>query len=128
MNESIKLKNNRQGNILSIAGAGPVPHLHAAIEEVFYILEGELYFRPETSAFMAKKDDTITIPKGGIIHNFKNNSANPAKLLFIVYPAGLDDFFIESAALINSSSNELYLKEQLASLSEKHGQQLYSPN
>src|SRR5690554_1872608 len=55
-------------------GAGPVPHSHPNIQEIFYVLDGELTFKTQTEIFLAQKGTTISIPKGGIIHNFKNNS------------------------------------------------------
>lgn len=110
-------------------GAGPVPHSHPDFEEIFYVLEGELFFRSETASFLAHKGATVAIPKGGIIHNFKNNSDKTAKLLCTVIPAGLDDFFIEADELMNTNQNKDFdLKASIQLISEKYGQKLYSPN
>lgn len=110
-------------------GAGPVPHAHPNFEEIFYVLDGELTFKSESGTFLAPKGSTVSIPKGGIIHNFKNNSDKPAKLLCTVIPAGLDDFFVEVDKLINSNQDKKTdLKENIQLISEKYGQQLYSPN
>lgn len=109
------------------AGAGPVPHAHENFEEIFYVLEGAVDFQSETGKFLAPKGVTVCIPKGGIIHNFKNNTDQPAKLLCTVIPAGLDDFFIGAAALM-SAENKTDLKENITKLSEKYGQKLYSPD
>lgn len=111
------------------SGAGPVPHSHPNFEEIFYVLEGELNFKSETGTFLAQKGATVSIPKGGIIHNFKNNSDKPAKLLCTVIPAGLDDFFIEVNELINSNQDKgTDLKEGIQLISEKYGQKLYKPD
>lgn len=110
-------------------GAGPVPHSHSDFEETFFVLEGELTFKSENGSYTAQKGATVSIPKGGIIHNFKNNSDNIAKLLCTVMPAGLDDFFVEVDELINSNQDkELDLKESIQLISEKYGQKLYSLN
>jgi quercetin dioxygenase-like cupin family protein len=110
-------------------GAGPVPHSHTNFEEVFYVLDGEIHFNSEKGNFLAQKGSTISIPKGGIIHNFKNLSDKPAKLLCTVIPAGLDDFFIEVNELMNSNKDkEIDLKPSIQLISEKYGQKLYSPN
>jgi quercetin dioxygenase-like cupin family protein len=110
-------------------GAGPVPHAHPDFEEIFYVIEGELMFRAETGSFLAQKGATVAIPKGGIIHNFKNNSDKLAKLLCTVIPAGLDDFFIEATEFLNSNQDkEVDIKEKIKLISEKYGQHLYSPN
>lgn len=110
-------------------GAGPVPHAHPNFEEIFYIIEGELNFRSETGHYTAQKGATVSIPKGGIIHNFKNNSDKPAKLLCTVIPAGLDDFFVEVNEFIHSNQNkQTDLKERIQLISEKYGQKLYDAN
>ena len=78
--------------------AGPIPHAHADIHETFYVLAGEVVFNTDGGSFLAQTGAFINIPKGGAIHNFKNTSAQPAKLLCTVYPAGMDVMFAESAA------------------------------
>lgn len=155
MKNNIRTIDNNQGQMLNIAGgeyriitsgketggtyaiiemtvpigAGPVPHSHSDFEEIFYVLEGELTFKSENGSYTAQKGTTVSIPKGGIIHNFKNNSDKITKLLCTVIPAGLDDFFIEVNELINSNQNkETDLKPSIQMISEKYGQKLYSPN
>jgi quercetin dioxygenase-like cupin family protein len=110
-------------------GAGPVPHAHPHFEEIFYVLEGELNFKSESGNFLAQKGATVSIPKGGIIHHFKNMSDKPAKLLCTVMPAGLDDFFIEIEALMNSTQVDgMDIKESIQLIFKKYGQTLYSPD
>lgn len=115
-------------------GAGPVPHSHPSFEETFHVLEGELSFRSEEGRFLAQKGSTVSIPKGGLIHSFKNLTDKPAKLLCTVIPAGLDDFFIEVADFMTSKkgdplqSSDLENKIVLNQLSEKYGQTLFEPD
>jgi quercetin dioxygenase-like cupin family protein len=110
-------------------GAGPVPHSHSDFEETFFVVEGELTFKSENASYTAQKGATVSIPKGGIIHNFKNNSDKIAKLLCTVVPAGLDDFFVEVNELINNNKDKkIDLKPSIQQISEKYGQKLYSPN
>ncbi len=110
-------------------GAGPVPHSHPDFDEVFYVVEGELTFKSENGTYIAQKGATVSIPTGGIIHNFKNNSNKIAKLLCTVIPAGLDACFIEVNELINSNTNiDLDVKAAIQSISEKYGQKLYRPD
>ncbi|PKB15013.1 cupin domain-containing protein [Flavobacterium sp. 5] len=114
-------------------GAGPVPHAHPDFEETFYVLEGEVQFTSEVSHYLAKKDDLVLIPKGGVIHHFKNLSKEPAKLLCTVVPAGLDDFFIQVANFMESAKenkniSESEIKEQIAIISDKFGQKLFKPD
>ena len=108
-------------------GAGPNPHSHADFTETFFVLEGEVSFKSELGSYVAKKGSFVNIPKGGIVHGFKNLSNEPAKLLCTVTPAGLDDLFEEIAEYLEtaSSNTENETKEKLNSLFEKYGQQMF---
>ncbi len=111
------------------AGAGPVPHAHPGFEEIFYVVEGEVDFKTAAGSFLAQKGATVSIPKGGPIHNFKNNADQPAKLLCTVLPAGLDSFFVEVEDFIQSNQDKpVDLKQNLKLIAEKYGQQIYPPN
>lgn len=113
-------------------GAGPDPHSHPNFEESFYVLEGELYFKSESGEYTAKPNSFINIPKGGMIHGFKNLSNNNAKLLCTVIPAGLDEFFYEVSNLMEEARKNSYqpveIKQNIDFISEKYGQKLYSPD
>lgn len=111
-------------------GAGPNPHSHADFSETFYVLEGELSFKSESGNYIAKKNSFVNIPKGGIVHGFKNLSDKPAKLLCTVTPAGLDDLFEEMASYLESgsSNSEKETKEKISLIFEKYGQKMYSEN
>ena len=108
-------------------GAGPNPHSHADFTETFFVLEGEVSFKSELGSYIAKKGSFVNIPKGGIVHGFKNLSNEPAKLLCTVTPAGLDELFEEIAEYLEtaSSNTENETKEKLNSLFEKYGQQMF---
>lgn len=107
-------------------GAGPVPHAHPDFEELFFVLEGELTFYTKEGSTLVQKGDTVVIPKGGMVHNFKNLAEQPAKLLCTVMPAGLDQFFTEAAAYLETQpDNATEMKQFLQTLAEKYGQQLY---
>lgn len=97
-------------------GAGPTPHAHKEIEEVFYVAEGELEFRSDDGQFKAKAGDTIRIPRGGVVHAFKNTSVSNATLICTVHPSGLEDMFAEidssdpsiAKTIVEKFGNELY--------------------
>lgn len=111
-------------------GAGPNPHSHADFAETFYVLEGEVSFKSELGSYVAKQHSFINIPKGGIVHGFKNLSDKPAKLLCTVTPAGLDDLFEEMADYLESgsSNSEIEKKEKINSIFEKYGQKIFPEN
>ncbi|MCX2573235.1 cupin domain-containing protein [Pedobacter sandarakinus] len=73
--------------------SGPGPHAHPNIQEAFYILDGEIEFTTEQGKQTAKKGTFVNIPKGGIVHQFKNLKKNLAHMLCIVTPAGMEKMF-----------------------------------
>jgi oxalate decarboxylase/phosphoglucose isomerase-like protein (cupin superfamily) len=92
-------------------------HLHQQAEEVFYVLEGELdllAFHPSATAsgdwhsWTSKTGDTVLrggpgsfmfVP-AGCPHAFFNPGPEPAKMLFLVSPAGHELYLQELADLL----------------------------
>ena len=74
-------------------GGGPPPHRHD-FEETFTILEGELEFTFRGVKQTAGTGETIHIPANAP-HQFRNASAEPARLLCICSPAGQEEFFMK---------------------------------
>lgn len=106
-------------------GGGPGPHAHAAIQESFYVLDGEVTFKSEAGTYNATQGATVTVPAGGAVHCFKNLSGAPARLLCTVVPAGLDDFFREVSGLAPTDPG---IKERLQALGAKYGQEFFPPD
>lgn len=74
-------------------GGGPPPHRHA-FEEMFYILQGTIE--------VTVRDEILTIGAGQAInvpslapHGFRNAGEVPARLLLLVAPAGLEEYFAQ---------------------------------
>ena len=72
---------------------GPGPHAHPEMAEAFYVLEGEVEVTSEQGSRRVGKGGFVFIPRGGAVHQFKNTSSAEARLLCVVSPAGLEDFF-----------------------------------
>jgi quercetin dioxygenase-like cupin family protein len=111
-------------------GAGPNPHSHADFAETFFVVQGEVSFKSESGNYIATKNSFVNIPKGGIVHGFKNLSNEPAILLCTVTPAGLDDLFEEMAGYLESesSNSEEEKKEKINLIFKKYGQKMYPEN
>jgi quercetin dioxygenase-like cupin family protein len=75
-------------------GNGPPPHIHNREDEAFYVLEGELQFYLEDSSFTATTGAWVTLARHSL-HFFKNTGPKPARILIMVTPAGLENFFRE---------------------------------
>lgn len=115
-------------------GSGPGPHSHADFQETFYVLEGEVELVSEASKYTAAKGSYVVIPKGGIVHSFKNKTDKLARLLCTVVPSGLEEMFQEMGKPIANDEflppapmDEATMKK-MVELAEKYGQKLYPPD
>ncbi|GAB3281756.1 hypothetical protein GCM10027347_57580 [Larkinella harenae] len=115
-------------------GGGPGPHAHADFDETFYVIEGEIEVKSEFGTYVAAKGAYITIPKGGVVHGFKNKTGQTAQLLCTVVPAGLEALFEEIGQPVAAGQflptpvlDEATLK-RLQAIAEKHGQHVFPPN
>ena len=75
-------------------GGGPPLHTHEREAEAFYVLEGVLEWTTEGRTIEAPAGTTFTGPRG-VAHTYANRSDEPAKLLFMPYPAGFELYFTE---------------------------------
>jgi glyoxylate utilization-related uncharacterized protein len=98
------------------------------------VIEGEIVVRSETQTYTAKKGSFVSIPKGGAVHSFKNESDSIAHLLCIVVKAGLEDFFQEIGIPIKENEFLPVQKmgkeemEKLKEISLKHHQEIFPPD
>ncbi|UOQ55213.1 cupin domain-containing protein [Hymenobacter cellulosivorans] len=115
-------------------GGGPGPHAHADIEETFFVVEGEVEVKSEFGTTVATAGSYIRIPKGGVVHGFKNKSAQPARLLCTVVPAGLDEFFQEIGQPVAPGQFlpppvlDQGAIQRIQALAQAYGQQVFPPN
>ena len=98
---------------------GGPPHTHRDEDEISYILEGELTVQLGEGLIEAPVGTLVVKPRG-IQHCFWNASAEPARLLEIITPAGFERYFEELALLVSSGPPDperwrgLYEKYHLA--------------
>ncbi|GAA4442203.1 cupin domain-containing protein [Bremerella cremea] len=75
-------------------GGGPPPHIHSREEEGFYVLEGEVTFVIDDQKFVAGPGTFLNLPIGSL-HYFTNRTEQPARMIFTMAPAGLEQMFLE---------------------------------
>lgn len=115
-------------------GGGPGPHAHAGFQESFYVIDGEIEVKSEGSTYIAEKGSFVNIPKGGIVHCFKNKSDKMAHLLCVVVPSGLEEFFMEigkpvaAGVFLPPPPLEEGAMEKLKAVAERYGQKLFPPD
>jgi mannose-6-phosphate isomerase-like protein (cupin superfamily) len=75
-------------------GGGPPPHVHERTDETFYVVHGELEFLDGDKVFTALAGDAVFLPRG-TVHRFRNPGIQPARLVFIYTPGGVEGVFAE---------------------------------
>lgn len=114
--------------------SGPGPHSHAAFHETFYVVEGEVEVKSEAGVYIAKKGAYVVIPKGGIVHCFKNKTENLANLLCTVIPAGLEEMFlaigkpVQQGEFLPPQPMDAESIKKIMAVGEKYGQEIYPPD
>ena len=68
---------------------GPPEHSHAAEDDAFLILDGELTFGVEGDEVVAGPGTFVLVPPG-VTHTFANRSDAPVRMLNVHAPAGFD--------------------------------------
>jgi quercetin dioxygenase-like cupin family protein len=81
-------------------GGGPPPHRHD-FEEMFHVLEGTVEVTLRGATTTASAGYTVNVPANAP-HNFTNASREPARLLCLVTPAGLEGYFAEFGDPVSS--------------------------
>lgn len=76
-------------------GGGPPVHIHRNENETFYVLEGHCTFRLGDKVVVAGPGDFVNIPIG-TRHCFRNESAEPVRLVLTFTPSGIEQFFEET--------------------------------
>jgi len=115
-------------------GGGPGPHAHAGFSETFVVIDGEIEVKSEVSTYIAKKGAIVTIPKGGMVHSFKNRTEQGAHLLCMVSPAGLEGFFREIGQpvaigdFLPPPHMDAEAMKKIQPIAEKYGQKLFPPD
>ncbi len=68
---------------------GPEEHSHAAEDDAFYILEGQLVFTVEGEELLASRGTFVLVPPG-VRHSFANRDDAVVRLINVHAPAGFD--------------------------------------
>ena len=79
-------------------GDGPPLHVHAAEDEAWYVLEGDLRFRLGDELRAAPEGSFVFVPRG-VAHCFQNIGDAPARVLVLFTPSGMERFFERFAEL-----------------------------
>lgn len=112
-------------------GGGPGPHAHAGFQESFSVTEGEIVAKTKAETVTARAGAFVSIPLGGTVHDFKNESGANARLLCVVVPAGLEEMFQEIGRpvawgeFLPAPPMGPEDAKRLAAIAAKYGQQVF---
>jgi mannose-6-phosphate isomerase-like protein (cupin superfamily) len=112
--------------ILAPEGVQIPVHVHHNEDEGFWILEGELIFHLAGEAVHARGGDFVLGPRG-VPHTYTVD-AGPARLLFLVAPAGFEGFIRETgepaAAQVLPPAHVQPRMDAVSALAPKYGIEL----
>jgi quercetin dioxygenase-like cupin family protein len=78
-------------------GEGPPLHTHADEDECLVVLDGEMRFRFGDDVEAAPAGSVVYVPRGAP-HTWQNVGEDPARMLVLFAPAGMEAFFDRFAA------------------------------
>ena len=86
-------------------GRGAGVHTHGAEDELVYLLEGEIEVTLGDQKMTVPAGTTALLPKG-IPHGYTTVGVKTSRLLAILLPGALDEFFVELAALQQADGDQ----------------------
>ena len=109
-------------------GGGPIPHIQTREHEGFYIIEGQIILNVDGQRIEAKPGTFVNIPPN-VLHSFKNETNETAKLIIVLSPAGMEQLFVEVGLEITNNSVKpppfnSEQKQKLARLASKYGMEI----
>lgn len=96
-------------------------HMHADLDETFYVLEGSVKFKIGEEIYYLHPGDTVFAPRN-IAHAWVTNSIEAAKMLIIVQGAGTMEAFFEEFASLKEITPDL-----VAAIYSRHNMVLMGP-
>ncbi len=126
---SIKVRGADTGGAFEIAEeitppqGGPPLHLHKREDEWLYVLEGTFLFEMAGQQVKATAGASVFVPRG-VPHTFQNVGEGPGRLLGVIAPAGIEQFF---RALAKTCEHGVPSASELAPLFQQHGLELLGP-
>lgn len=77
-------------------GWGPPRHIHSREDEIFYILEGTYDLHVGDERRTVSAGASAVLPRN-VPHGFRNVASMPSRLLCVIAPGGLEEYFLAVA-------------------------------
>lgn len=120
---AFKLFGRDTGGQLSIVehpfpvGAMVPPHIHTREDEFSIVTAGEIGFRSDDREVVLGAGGYITKPRGEV-HSMWNAGEEPARMIEIITPAGLEQYFWELADLLSAGPPD---PDAVAEIASRYG-------
>ena len=101
--------------------AGPKPHIHQEMEEIFYVAEGEVELLVNNEKITGRVGTLALVPRG-TVHAFSNPGKERSTLLIMFSPADSREQYFEGLAELTKGGRKPDPKE-LLELMRKHDQE-----
>jgi quercetin dioxygenase-like cupin family protein len=101
-------------------GAMIPPHTHSREDECNFVLEGELTCDVNGEIGVAPVGSYVLKPRG-VPHALYNVGAEPVRVLEILTPSGLENYFDEYEEIVSSALGEDQHRKARAELGERYG-------
>ena len=88
-------------SVIAPGFAGPPPHRHERLHDMFYVLDGTLTVRLGDETFAAAPGTFVCIPPG-VVHTFSNPGDVPVRFLNFNTPSGFEHYMRELAEAARS--------------------------
>lgn len=125
-----KLRGEHTGGAFSLVeetlldSEGPPLHVHENEEETFYVLDGQGVFVVGETEQELRRGDLVVVPRGAP-HTLAPRGADPLRMLVIVSPAGLEQFFVD---VERRERNGMELDEDdVVALAAEYGTRIVGP-
>jgi quercetin dioxygenase-like cupin family protein len=83
-------------SVIEVGFAGPPPHTHRRLHDMFYVLDGVLSVQLGTETMQAGPGTFVCVPPG-VIHTFSNRSDTAVRFLNLNTPAGWENYMRDLA-------------------------------
>jgi uncharacterized RmlC-like cupin family protein len=95
------------------------------------VVEGQIIFYVDEQRIEAKPGTFVNIPPN-VLHSFKNETNENAKMIIVLSPAGLEQFFVEAGLEVSNNSVKPppltdEEKQKLVSSASKYGMEIRPP-
>ena len=104
-------------------GASIPLHLHRNEDETFYVVSGEVDFQINGETVRATAGTTAYLPRNAP-HSFTVVGSEPAKMLIMLVPAGLEKYFEELSELPSDAPPDM---KRVIEISERYGIEFLVP-